>query len=275
MIIFLWFILVIEGDNLKILITGARNGIGYETGIKLAKFGHKVILSVHKEEQLPLLKEKVEKLNLSNISLIVLDITKEYDRKKIITLDIDCLINNASIGIGGSILDLSIDKIKENFEVNVFSTIKLSQIYAGHLFLTKKKGKIIFISSLASIIPIPFLGAYSATKAALTNLAIALKSELKLITKDIQVKLIEPGIYYTGFNEVMLENKLDINNSYFPNLEDITLKQKKLFKLISSNNLNSITSKIVLSCLDDSNKFLYKAPFKQSIIAKLYMLIFK
>lgn len=258
---------------MRILITGARSGIGYQTGITLAKIGHLVYLTVHTDNQLKTLKEKVGKLNL-NIYCLKLDITKENDRRKILDLDIDCLINNASIAYSGPLLEIDTNLIKENFEVNVLATLKLSQLYATSLFINKKKGKIIFISSLAGIIPISFLSPYCITKASLITLATCFKNELKLITKNIQVKLIEPGIYNTGFNEVMINNKLKQISKYY-DLLSISLKQEKLFKLIGKNNLNSIVLKIVDATLDNSNKFIYRAPLTAHIIAKIYMLLFK
>lgn len=258
---------------MKILITGARSGIGYEVGIELANLGHFVYLTVHLEKELVTLEEKVKKY--SNIKCFKLDINSESDRNKIKDLEIDCLINNAAIGIGGSLLDLEVSSLKKNFNVNVFSSLRLSQIYAANCFVNKRKGKIIFISSLASILPINFLGSYSMTKASISMMARVLKNELKLITDDIKVKLIEPGIYNTGFNDVMIENKLLEESNYFSNLQDITLKQKKLFRLIGKDNLNSVVRVVVKSVLGNSNRFLYKTPFLQAIMSKLYIVLFK
>ena len=166
-------------------------------------------------------------------------------------------------------------QLEKNFEVNVFSALRLTQIYASSLFLKKKNGKIVFMSSIAGIIPLSFLGSYCATKASLITIAKVLRKELKLIKRDnsIKVKLIEPGIYNTGFNDLMIENKLNFKSKYFENIEDITLKQKELFSLIGKDNLESITRKIVEAILDDSNKLVYRAPFSQAIGAKLYLML--
>lgn len=265
-----------NGDRMKILITGAGSNIGFETGIKLAKLNHLVYLTVHHDYEVDTVLEKVKELKLdNNIECFKLDITNESDCKKIRKLDIDCLINNAAIGIGGSMLEIPIDLMKENFEVNVFSTLRLTQIYLGHLFANNKKGKVIFTSSIAGIIPISFLGSYCATKASLITIATVLKREIKLLTNNIQVKLIEPGIYNTGFNDIMIENKLERKSSYFDDLESISLKQKKLFELMGHDDLDSITKKVAEAVLDNSDKFLYRAPLLQVIMTKLYMLLFK
>ncbi len=258
------------GDNMKILITGSTSGIGFETGVELIKKGHFVYFTVHREQQVKTVVEKLKKQNLlDRASVFQLDITKEEDRKLIYDLKIDCLFCNASVGYGGSILDIPMDSLEKNFEVNVFSNIKLIQMYCGHLFLTQEKGKVVVMSSIAGIIPIPFLGSYCATKASLISLTTCLRKELKLITSDIQVKLIEPGIFNTGFNEVMIENKK--KSIYFEKMNDqITRREEKLFHLIGHNQLNSITSKITKAIESDSNRFIYSAPFFQKLGAKLY-----
>ncbi len=260
---------------MKILITGAASNIGFETGLRLLKLGHFVYFTVHHDYEVNNVIKNLNKYKLDNYQCFKLDITNEMDRKKIRNLDVDCLINNAAIGIGGSLLELSVDRIKENFEVNVFSALRLTQIYAAHLFLEQKPGNIVFVSSIAGIIPISFLGSYSATKASLIAIATVLRREVNLLTKDIKVKLIEPGIYNTGFNDVMLENKLDFKSKYFKDLESITLKQKKIFDLIGHDDVSSIAKKIVDAALDNSNKLIYRAPFSQVILTKLYQIFFR
>lgn len=257
---------------MKILITGATSGIGFHTGIHLLKRGHFVYFTVHRKEQIKTVVEKLKELDLlENASIFQLDITKDVDRKLIYDLDVDCLICNASVGYGGSILDIPISSLEKNFEVNVFSNIKLIQMYCGHLFLEKKKGKVIVISSIAGIIPIPFLGSYCATKASLISLITCLKKELKLISKDIKVKLIEPGIYNTGFNDVMIENKKE--SVYFGSIDSkITKIEETLFHILGHNHLNSIVRKITQAVESNSNKLVYSAPFFQKLGAKVYSL---
>lgn len=258
------------GDIMKILITGATSGIGFDTGVNLIKKGHFVYFIVHTEEQIKTVVEHLKELNLfEQASVFQMDITKKSDRKLIYDLEVDCLICNAAVGYGGSVLDIPISSLEENFKVNVFSTIKLIQLYAGHLFLEKKKGKIVVISSIAGIIPIPFLGSYCATKASLTSLTTCLKKELKLITDDIKVKLIEPGIFNTGFNDVMIDNKKE--SIYFDKLEpSLTEIEKSLFRFLGCDYTNCIVKKIAQAVESNSNKLVYSAPFFQKLAARFY-----
>lgn len=258
---------------MKILITGATSGIGFRVGVDLIKKGHFIYFTTHYDKEIMTAKDRLKELGLlENASIFKLDITNSDDRKLIYDLDIDVLICNAAVGYGGSVLDIDISTLEDNFKVNVFSNIKLIQMYLGHLFLTKKKGKVVVISSIAGIIPIPFLGSYSSSKAALSSLITCLKYEIKLINDDIKIKLVEPGIYNTGFNDVMIENKEE--SKYFADIDDlITEIEKELFYLMGSNKLDSIAKKIVKAVESDSNKFIYRAPFFQSLVAKLYLIL--
>lgn len=252
----------------KILITGARSGIMNQV-IEKIKNHYFIYLTVHTEKQLERVKEKYK--NYPNIECFKLDVTNSKDRNKVKKLDIDILINNAAIGYGGSLIDIDIDKVKENYEVNVFSNLSLTQIILKNM-LKKGHGKIINMASLAGIVPISFLGSYASTKASIIKLTETLNKELRMIS-DIKVSIIEPGFYNTGFNQVMFENK-DINKYFKEQLEIINKKQSFIHEYIEKKNLDSIVNKIVCCIECDYPKFIYRAPFSQVIYAKIYNFLF-
>lgn len=221
---------------MNILITGARSGIGYQTALELINKGHFVYLTVHTNEQLEKLKKDNNLIN-KNVNIIKLDVTCEEDRKKVKNLNIDILINNAAIGIGGSIAEASIEKIRENFEVNFFGTIQLTQVFLRKM-IESNQGRIIMITSALGEIPFPWLGIYSSTKAALKNISMALDKELKEIKSNVKIVIVEPGFYFTGFNDVMLDNKYDNKNSIFKSFRDKIIKTERLkVKLLEKNVL--------------------------------------
>ena len=163
------------------------------------------------------------------------------------------------------------DRVRNNFETNVFSSFEIVQIVLKKM-IKKDNGKIIIMSSLASVIPLNFLGAYCGTKASISHMARILKNELKLITSKIKVVLIEPGMYHTGFNQVMLDNKYNNNiNSYFNyQIRQIRKKENFIFSLLEKKNYDSISNKIVCAIKNEHPKFIYRAPFFQGIGAKIY-----
>lgn len=255
----------------KILITGSRSGIALSLINKLIKKNYYIYATTRTEKQALRLKEIYK--NYNNINCFKLDICNENDRNKINDLDIDVLICNAAISNGGSLTEINIDKVKENYNVNVFYNLELIQLYIKNII--NKKGKIIIMSSLAGIIPLNFIGTYSSTKASLIKIAETLKNELKLINKNIKICLIEPGMYKTGFNEYMFENKYGDYNSYFDDIiNKIKLKENLMIKFLCRKNLNSIVKKIKQAIENDSDKFIYRAPLFQVVGAKIYS-IFK
>ncbi|MDD6878759.1 MAG: SDR family NAD(P)-dependent oxidoreductase, partial [bacterium] len=189
---------------MKILITGSTSGIGFITGISLYDRGHEVIMTTHTEMECEILRKKLKNMKLG-IVVLKLDITDKKDIDKIDFSTINVLINHAGIGIGGSIIDLNIEDVKKNFEVNLFSTLELSKKFLKARINKKERSKLIITSSIAGVIPINFLGSYCSTKASLIMICKCLKKELACIDSNIQVSLIEPGVYNTGFNEVMID----------------------------------------------------------------------
>lgn len=255
----------------RILYTGAASGIAKEV-IKKIKHKYYIYVGVHNVKQLKLTKEKYK--TEKNIEVLKLDITNKKDLEQIKNINIDILICNAAIGYGGSICEIDIKKVRENFEVNVFSNFKLVQIVLKKM-MKKDSGKIIMVSSLAGIMPIKFLGVYSATKASINKLTQSLNKELKLLTKNIKISLVEAGMYKTGFNQVMLENKYEWmqKESYFKQeLELIRKKENIFWNLFERKKIKSIVKQIIKS-IENDNKFIYSAPISQRIIAKIYSLI--
>lgn len=258
-----------KGDKMKkILYTGATSGIAKEV-IKKIKNKYYIYIGVHTKKQLELQKEKYKKEK--NIQVIKLDLLNNKDLENVKTLDIDILISNAAIGHGGSLIEIPIKKIKETYEVNIFKNIELIQIVTKNM-IKKGSGKIIIMSSLSGIIPPKFMGAYSSTKASLINIAKVLKKELKIINKNINISIIEPGMYKTGFNEIMLEEKYEIKETLFKKeLETIRKKENVFWNIFQYNNKKGIVKQIIKSL--EGEKFIYSAPKSQRLIAKIYSII--
>lgn len=253
----------------KILITGSRSGLAKRVIDKIKDKNYYIYATTHTELQAKRLKEIYK--DYENIECFKLDITSKEDHKRIDKLNIDILLCNAAISNGGSLTEISIDKVKENYEVNIFGNLELIQKVLKKMI--NKDGKIIIMSSLAGIIPLNFIGTYSSTKASLIKIAQTLKNELKLINKNIKVCLIEPGIYLTGFNRYMFMNKYDNKDTYFKcELEMIRIKENLILNLLGQNNYDSIVNKIVKAIDSNNPKFIYRAPLLQVVGAKLYSL---
>jgi len=253
----------------KVLITGAGSGLGKEAAIALAHRGHMVYATTHYDAEVEFL-NNYAKENKLNMKAFKLDILLEDDRKKILDYDIDTLIANASIGDSGSVIEVSMDRIKNCFETNVFATIELSQIFMKKLIKNQIEGRIIFISSLWGRISMPFLSPYCATKFAIEAFAESLRTELsQLPNNKIQVSLIEPGLYATGFNKINTEKKYEWmeDKSFFKeNFEKIKENDIKALELFELKTYESIIEKYVKAVEDKKMKFRYTSPIKQAVM---------
>jgi short-subunit dehydrogenase len=252
-----------------ILITGAGSGIGKDTTFALSRRGHRVIATTETESQAKYLKAEVLHTKLA-IEVFKLDITIASDREKIAAYDLDVLINNAAIGESGSLAEIPMDRVRKNFEVNVFSTLETAQVALMGM-LKRHQGTVLFISSVAGRIPIPFLNPYSMTKFALSGGVAALRQEIHRVEKNVHISLIEPGAYATGFNQKMFAKKYQWMNdkSFFFGIIPALKKEENRFQKIEQKSTRSIVSKIVEACEAKKTRLRYVAPWYQGVAIAL------
>jgi NAD(P)-dependent dehydrogenase (short-subunit alcohol dehydrogenase family) len=187
-----------------ILITGAGSGFGEGAAIGLAKAGHKVIAGVQISPQITPLREKAKKLGLeNNLRVEKLDILDPYDVNYALTWDIDVLFSNAGYGESGPVFEIPVELVRKNFETNVFAPLAFAQKFIAKFIKEKKKGKVVFTSSMGGLFTPAGFGVYVSTKHALESIAEALQQEMK--PYNIQVQTINPGAYLTGYNETMAD----------------------------------------------------------------------
>ena len=198
-----------------ILITGAGSGFGEGAAIGMAQNGHTVIATVQVSPQVMPLRAKARELRLKNLRVERLDLFDPYDIAQAQSWNFDVLWNNAGQGESGPISEIPVDLVRRNFEVNVFLPLVLTQGVVKKWIAEKKKGKIVFTSSIGGLFTPAHFGAYVSTKHALEAIAEALQQELK--PYGIKVQTINPGAYFTGFNETMADNAfrwLDDNKNF-------------------------------------------------------------
>lgn len=254
----------------KILITGARSGMIYPVIQKL-KRNYFIYVTVHTDSEVKYIKNLYKE---NNIECIKLDITKDLD--KLNKLDIDILVCNAAIAESGSLFEIPLEKVKENYNVNVFSNLDLIQKVSKKM-IKKGKGKIVIISSLTSKMVLPFLGSYSSSKASLSAIARSLYYESKLLKSKIDIVLIEPGLYKTGFNKLAFDKKYEFmdNDSFFKSQIELIRKVENAYLfLFERRKLKSIANKIYEAITIDNPKFRYSAPISHNLFSKIINLFY-
>ena len=255
----------------KVVITGAGSGLGKEAAIMLSKRGHEVIATTQYEKQAKELNILARDSKLP-ITSFKLDINDKNDRELLNEIDFDVLINNAAIGDSGSIADIDVNRIEKVCETNVFSNIKVTQIALKKL-IEKKRGRVIFLSSLAGLVSMPFLGPYCSSKYAIEGFASSLRKEMKKLDGvNIGVGIIEPGAYATGFNKENNDKKYEwmYKDSYFKyKWKDIKEKETRFWNFIEKKDFNSIIKQYIKAVEDKNVKFRYTAPIMQALTVQI------
>lgn len=188
-----------------ILITGAGSGFGKGAAFGMANNGHTIIATAQVSSQVTPLREEVAALGLADrIRVARLDLTDPYDIKQAQKWDFDVLWNNAGMGEAGPVWEIPVDIVRKNYEVNVFLPLVLTQGVVQRWVREGKKGKVVFTSSMGGLFTPANWGTYVSTKHALEAFAEAMQQELA--PYGIKVQTINPGAYYTGYNETMADN---------------------------------------------------------------------
>lgn len=196
-----------------VLITGASSGIGKATAECLASQGYRVYgtsRSIAANSYIDCSFPSSNKNTQGFFKLIKLDVCDEDSIKTAIKYileregNIDILINNAGIGIAGSIEDTTAEEAKLQFDTNFFGVIRTCRNVLPHM-RAKGNGLIINISSVAGIISIPFQSMYSSSKYAVEALTEALRMEV--MPFGIKVSMVEPGDTKTNFTDTRTYSK--------------------------------------------------------------------
>lgn len=176
---------------MKILITGASSGIGAQLAREYATKENELILLARREDKLyDLRKELYEKCK--SVDVIVVDV-RDFDKLQAKIRDIgvtDIVILNAGVSLGHDNDIPTISEFKNLYDVNVLSNHAILEILLP-LFKEQKSGKIVFISSLASLFSMPSSKVYSSSKRALNAYAEGIR--YKYSSFGVRVINILPG----------------------------------------------------------------------------------
>lgn len=243
-----------------ILITGAGSGLGNQLAIQLAESGHIVYAGTRNID-------KSKKglfgvgCRLDNLKIIKLDIAKDDSVKNAIKqilsheYRIDILINNAGYGIVGAMENISIKKMQDLLNINLFGAIRCIQKVLPSM-RKNNIGCIVNISSVSGVVASPFLGVYSASKFALEGLTESLS--LELFKYNIRVVLVEPGLLKSKF----LKNSVIINpgksNVYFKDVFNYIKLMKAVVETEKGQDLAGAAEMVLDIIFSDKSELRYQ-----------------
>jgi NAD(P)-dependent dehydrogenase (short-subunit alcohol dehydrogenase family) len=178
-----------------VLITGCSSGIGWATAGRLVDVGWKVYATARNVES-------IAPLQARGCTLLPLDVTDETSMRqavKEIEQDegaVGVLVNNAGYSQSGAVEAVPMDKVRSQFETNVFGLVRMCQLVLPGM-RRQGYGRIVNVSSMGGKLTLPGAGHYHATKHAVEALSDALRFEVEGF--GIKVSVIEPGLIKSGF----------------------------------------------------------------------------
>ena len=224
-----------------VLITGASSGIGKSIGVFLSEKGYIVYGTSRNplnENSLPFQMIALDVLKKETIDEAIHQIIEKAGR-------IDVLINNAGMGITGSIEETPTDEMRRVFDTNFFGAIDMMKAVLP-LMRNQQSGLIVNVTSIAGYMGLPFRGVYSATKGALELITEATNMEVQQF--GIHVVNVAPGDFSTNiaagrYHTPVFENSpykklyqqnLDLMNSHVDIGMNPSVMAEQVYKIINN-----------------------------------------
>lgn len=199
-------------NGLRLLVTGASQGIGRAIAVEAAKRGGRVGAAARSAELLEQLAAEV-RAGGGTIETVVGDVTNAEDRQAMRELalkqfgGLDVLINNAGIGATGHFMESQPETLRQIFETNYFGTVEMIRTFLP-LLRVGNQPAIVNISSVLGRRSWPARSLYSASKFAVQGFSDAIRAELS--EDNIDVIVVSPGLTQTNFSHNMLERSARI-----------------------------------------------------------------
>ncbi|MDB6173888.1 MAG: short-chain dehydrogenase [Chthoniobacteraceae bacterium] len=186
------------------LITGASSGIGTELARQLAPQAKCLLLVARRTDRLEELRVELGRPGLA-IHCFTTDLADdEATGELLVRIEatgerVTFLINNAGLGDHGLFDQSNWAKVKAMIDVNITALTRLTYAFVPQL-VAARQGAILNVSSIASLMPMPKMAVYGATKAYVTSFSEALRVELQ--DAGVTVTAVCPGPVDTEFSQV-------------------------------------------------------------------------
>jgi NAD(P)-dependent dehydrogenase (short-subunit alcohol dehydrogenase family) len=184
----------------RVFITGASSGIGLAMAKLLVAEGHEVWGTSRNLERIPKMPQwHAVRLDLAD----PLSVEAAFNTALTDAGYFDVLINNAGAGHFDPAELVPMETIAGQFQILVFGQIQLMQLALRHM-QPRGEGLIINVTSLASRLPVPFMAAYNAAKAAMASFTMSI--QLELGNSGVHVVDLQPADIRTEFNQAVIKS---------------------------------------------------------------------
>lgn len=237
------------------VVTGSSSGIGYETSLLLARnqfATYATMRNLNKSDEVRDIASK-EKIPLNVIQLDVNDDTSVHEAIDTIVKEngrIDILVNNAGYDLFGSLEELSIEEIRQQFETNFFGVVRTTKAVIPTM-RKHSSGTIVNLSSIGGRIGlVPFNTAYHASKFAIEGFTESLRHELGEF--NINVILIEPGFIRSNFmDNIKTAKGFDSNKS--PYAKTVQQLFQGFEPMIANSSHPKDVAQVILNAVNSAN----------------------
>ncbi len=185
----------------KVFLTGASSGIGLAIAKSLVAQGHEVWGTSRNLERIP----KMAQLHRARLDLgDPRSVEEAFNTALAEAGHFDVSINNAGSGHFGPAENLTEKEIASQFQILVFGHVQLMQL-ALRAMQARGEGLIINVTSLAGRLPVPFMAAYNAAKAAMASFTMSI--QLELPHSRVRIVDLQPGDICTDFNDAVTKSE--------------------------------------------------------------------
>jgi len=207
-------------DRPVVLITGAGSGLGLASALHLAARNFNVYGTTLTEAEEQELRGKAAAHGVT-LSPIRMNVTRREDIDRTVNTiireagRIDGVVHFAGMGLRGFLEDLSMQEIRQLYDVNVFGIMELTQAVLPHM-RERRSGRIVITASAAGRMGEMSISGYSSGKFAVVGLGECLRQECALF--NVQVSILEPGLIYTphfGINRNRARRAQDPSSPYY------------------------------------------------------------
>ncbi|HEY3365941.1 MAG TPA: SDR family oxidoreductase [Symbiobacteriaceae bacterium] len=185
-----------------VLVTGASAGLGYELAKQFGRNGWDLVLVARDRKRLEQVASEFGQAYGVTARVIAKDLSEPSSPAEIFAelrdkhIHVDILINNAGVGEYGPFLETDLQKELQTIQVNMSSLTHLTKLFLPAM-LERKRGKVMNVAAIASVMPGPFTAVYFATKAYVLSFSEALSEELR--GTGVTVTAFCPGVTRTEF----------------------------------------------------------------------------
>ncbi|MFC2029681.1 SDR family NAD(P)-dependent oxidoreductase [Chloroflexota bacterium] len=189
----------LELDNKRVLVTGSTSDIGEGIARRFAQEGAAVIIHGRRSDAAEWVAAEIRRdggkaiVALGDLSQDE-EVTRIVEKARTELGGVDILVNNAASGEHQNDMETAPSEWLDSYSTNLLSMVRLIQQLLPPM-QEQGWGRIISISSGAAVMPLPGMGVYATTKAAMNTLTVSLAQGMK--NEGVTINAVSPGAIIT------------------------------------------------------------------------------